>query len=260
LVSEVRGGVSKVYHPDSLGTTRAATNSSGTINAALETDAFGNTVSALSSGNVGPFGFGGQHGYQSDSDSGLMRLGHRYYDASTGRFISRDLIQAGDNWYTYCQNDPVNAIDPTGLIDVDEGLAKTYPKAAKFIRNLNPTPTRRQGMSDFSGATEQQVNDALVPGGGPVVTPGDLVDSNGQFTPVTGAQTIIIDQSVLEAFEKGRRGSRTLLRSTLEHETVHYLDNLDGIDHPGEEGQLYEEYIYGEDIDTLREARRYERR
>ncbi|WP_395144261.1 hypothetical protein [Armatimonas sp.] len=29
-----------------------------------------------------------------------MRLGYRMYDASTGRFISRDPIQDGYNWYT----------------------------------------------------------------------------------------------------------------------------------------------------------------
>lgn len=62
-----------------------------------------------------PFGFAGQHGYQTDTESGLMRLGHRYYDASTGRFISRDPIRAGYNWYVYCDNDPINAVDPEGL-------------------------------------------------------------------------------------------------------------------------------------------------
>ena len=44
-----------------------------------------------------------------------MKLGYRYYDASTGRFLSRDPIRDGDNWYAYCDNDPVNAVDPTGL-------------------------------------------------------------------------------------------------------------------------------------------------
>ena len=114
LVSEVRGGVSKAYHADALGTTRAMSGASGTVTDELETDAFGNTVSSVGS-TPSPFGFAGQHGYQTDADSGLMRLGYRFYDASVGRFISRDPIQAGYNWYTYCDNDPINAVDPEGL-------------------------------------------------------------------------------------------------------------------------------------------------
>ena len=113
LVSEVRGGNTRVYHADSLGTTRAMSGSSGSASASLETDAFGQTVSV--GGTFTPFGFAGGHGYQSDPDSGLMKLGHRYYDASIGRFLSRDPIQDGDNWYVYCGNDPLNSVDPSGL-------------------------------------------------------------------------------------------------------------------------------------------------
>ena len=43
-----------------------------------------------------------------------MRLGHRSYDASVGRFLSRDPIQDGYNWFTYVGNDPVNGVDPEG--------------------------------------------------------------------------------------------------------------------------------------------------
>ena len=55
----------------------------------------GNAVA--SSGTLaGPFGFLGGQGYQEDADSGLMRLGARYYDPSVGRFISRDPLRYGD--------------------------------------------------------------------------------------------------------------------------------------------------------------------
>ncbi len=118
LVSEVRGSTSKFYHGDALGTTRAMTGSTGSVTDTKSTDAFGNTFTAGSSGTTPtPFGFAGQHGYQSDPDSGLMKLGHRYYDSSVGRFLSRDPIQAGYNWYAYCNNDPVNAVDPQGLME-----------------------------------------------------------------------------------------------------------------------------------------------
>ncbi|MES2461996.1 MAG: RHS repeat-associated core domain-containing protein [Armatimonadota bacterium] len=136
LISEVRGGNTRVYHADSLGTTRTLSDASGNTSASLETDAFGMTV--FGSGTGTPFGFGGGNGYQSDTDSGLMRLGHRYYDNSTGRFISRDPIQAGKNWYAYCENDPINAIDPEGLdakSDADAHFkGKVYPSTYEAVK------------------------------------------------------------------------------------------------------------------------------
>ncbi|MDX2065147.1 MAG: RHS repeat-associated core domain-containing protein [Fimbriimonadaceae bacterium] len=51
----------------------------------------------------------------SGGDSGLQLLGHRYYDPSTGRFLTRDPIKDGRNWYTYCENNPLTAVDPLGL-------------------------------------------------------------------------------------------------------------------------------------------------
>jgi hypothetical protein len=57
-------------------------------------DAFGNV--AYEGGTwVGPFGFVGGEDYQEDSDSGLQLLGHRYYDPSTSRFLTRDPIKDG---------------------------------------------------------------------------------------------------------------------------------------------------------------------
>src|SRR5262245_64054287 len=45
-----------------------------------------------------------------------MLLGERYYDPSTGRFISRDPIGygGGENLYQYCENNPLNGLDPAG--------------------------------------------------------------------------------------------------------------------------------------------------
>jgi RHS repeat-associated protein len=114
LISESRSGTSKFYHDDVHGTTRAMTNISGTTTDSLETDAFGMKVSG-SGTTPTPFGFIGKSGYQQDSETGLMRVGHRMYDSSTGRFLSRDPIQDGYNWYIYCENDPVNFDDPEGL-------------------------------------------------------------------------------------------------------------------------------------------------
>ncbi|MCA0360275.1 MAG: RHS repeat-associated core domain-containing protein [Armatimonadetes bacterium] len=90
------------------------TNSAQAVVGQRLTDAFGNQIS--SSGVwKGRFAYGGPYGYQEDPDTGLRLLGHRYYDSSTGRFLTRDPIKDGRNWYVYCDSNPVTFADSAGL-------------------------------------------------------------------------------------------------------------------------------------------------
>jgi RHS repeat-associated protein len=52
-----------------------------------------------------------------DAETGLHYNWHRYYDPSTGRYISADPIglDGGMNLYLYTGANPVNFIDPMGL-------------------------------------------------------------------------------------------------------------------------------------------------
>src|SRR5262249_44991609 len=124
LVSERASGTSKYYHADQLGSTRGITNSSQTVTDSREYDSFGLVISSAGS-TATPFKFAGGSGYQADADSGLMLLGARYYDASVGRFISRDPIgyEGGLNLYGYCENDPVDDVDPGGTF-ADKGKTR----------------------------------------------------------------------------------------------------------------------------------------
>jgi RHS repeat-associated protein len=112
-VSERRSGTSKFYHGERQGSNVAESDASQTTTATKAYDAFG-MLSSSSGSSSSPFGFVGQQGYQSDGDSGLKLLGHRYYDASTGRFLTRDPAKDGRNWYDYCENNPVKYVDPRG--------------------------------------------------------------------------------------------------------------------------------------------------
>ncbi len=114
-ISERRGSTSSFYGADYLGTNSSLYSSTETVSATRQFDAFGNLTSSSGS-SANPFGFAGNWGYQNDSDSGLKLLGHRYYDASTGRFLTRDPIKDGRNWYAYCSSEPTSFVDPTGLI------------------------------------------------------------------------------------------------------------------------------------------------
>jgi RHS repeat-associated protein len=169
LISESRSGTSKFCHADALGSVRALTNGSGSVTDSRSTDAFGLVVTSSGSTPT-PFGFAGNHGYQQDDETGLMRLGHRMYDASTGRFISRDPIRDGYNWYAYCGNDPINIVDPEGLsgdgFDLTEIVFGPTPKVPLPVLIPKPLPfilpiTVAIGVITVIGGILSPIHDAV---------------------------------------------------------------------------------------------------
>lgn len=102
-------------HSDFQKTVTSETSSAQTTTATRTYDAFGLMV-ASSGSSASPFGFAGGFGYQEDPDSSLKLLGHRYYDPSTGRFLTRDPAKDGRNWYGYCLSKPGKCVDPIGNV------------------------------------------------------------------------------------------------------------------------------------------------
>jgi len=86
----------------------------------VQFDAFGNDMSEPLF-STRSFAWRGQEGSVTDRNSGLIYMQSRHYDPSIGRFIQADalpvasLTTQGLNRYIYCENDPVNASDPSGL-------------------------------------------------------------------------------------------------------------------------------------------------
>ena len=111
-VSRRENGVSTFQH-SGLKNTSAQSSATGAISASRVYDAYGNTVSSTGTWK-GPFGYGGPFGYQEEAN-GLKLLGHRYYDPDTGRFLTRDPIGSGRNWYAYAGNSPIVRADASGL-------------------------------------------------------------------------------------------------------------------------------------------------
>ncbi|MEQ1821180.1 MAG: hypothetical protein ABL949_01595 [Fimbriimonadaceae bacterium] len=83
-LSERRGSTTTFQH-SGIKNADAQSGTGQTLGATRQYDAFGNIESSTGTFQ-GPFGYGGGFGYQSDADSNLKLLGHRYYDSSTGRF------------------------------------------------------------------------------------------------------------------------------------------------------------------------------
>jgi RHS repeat-associated protein len=78
-------------------------------------DAFGNGKDA-DDADTNPFRYAGEY---FDRESGTYYLRARYYAPGTGRFTQEDPARDGGNWYTYCYNNPVRFIDPSGQIGWD---------------------------------------------------------------------------------------------------------------------------------------------
>lgn len=53
-------------------------------------------------------------GHLADDESGLTYMRARYYEPSSGRFVSEDPAMDGGNWFTYCGNNPVSYFDANG--------------------------------------------------------------------------------------------------------------------------------------------------
>ena len=111
-VSERTSGTSKFMHAG-IKNTDAQSASDQSISATREYDAFGNVTSSTGT-HTGRFGYGGPYGYQED-EGGLKQLGHRLYDPVAGRFVTKDPIKDGRNWYGYCNNNPLKTADSDGL-------------------------------------------------------------------------------------------------------------------------------------------------
>ncbi|MEZ0109789.1 RHS repeat-associated protein [Catenulispora sp. EB89] len=119
------GGAAQWFFHDALGSTVALTDGTGAVVGSFGYNPYG-AVTATSGTATTPLGFGGQYG---DSETGLVYLRARYYDPETAQFLTvdPDLKQTGQP-YQYAGDDPVNALDPSGLFSW-----KTFGKIASAV-------------------------------------------------------------------------------------------------------------------------------
>ena len=117
---------------------------SGQTDTHYEYGPFGETLRATGAmANANPFRFSTKY---TDGETDLLYNGHRYYNASTGRWPNRDSIEenGGGNLYSFVGNDPVRFFDlfgrntgqPTGVTgqQPSESLAECHERCASKER------------------------------------------------------------------------------------------------------------------------------
>jgi RHS repeat-associated protein len=145
-------GSAQVYHTDGLGSVRALTDSSGAVTQTYKTDEFGIPDTA---GTVGtstqPLQYTGE---QRDAESSFVYLRARMYDPSIGRFMQADRLRksapgvSGWNRFSFVENNPATAIDPSGLRPRKSQILEPIPCIPNFTCPWLLPPVQPPGPSE----------------------------------------------------------------------------------------------------------------
>lgn len=141
----------------------------------------------------------------------------------------------------------------------------TYRRLTQYVRYSLPSianiASMRRAFLRYAQMDRATLQRALAWGNQPtlqIVPLASPVGSflNGEFTPDSNSDDIRLNVILVDAFERGTPDQLAYTRNaagqrmprvgvTILHELVHWGDDQDGIDYPGEEGELFEIEVYG---------------
>ena len=133
--------------------------------AAYTYDPYGKILSAYGSmAEINPLRY---RGYYYDAETGFYYLQSRYYDPNTCRFINADGYAStgqgylGHNMFAYCNNDPINKVDPTGESLIAAVLITAVAVVcAVTLSGCSSQPASTGPRSDLASAPDLDVNTA----------------------------------------------------------------------------------------------------
>ncbi|QEL14866.1 fibro-slime domain-containing protein [Limnoglobus roseus] len=114
------GGSNAWYLSDKLGTVRDLVDNAGGVLDHIDYSSFGSILNRTNPTLGDRFTFTGR---EFDSATGLYWYRARWYDPATGRFVNQDPLgtASGDwNFYRYVGNVPTGAVDPSGMIAIED--------------------------------------------------------------------------------------------------------------------------------------------
>jgi RHS repeat-associated protein len=132
-----RTGAANVYYVfDQQGNVAQRLNSSQSVTSSSTYDAYG--AETTTGSPTDPFGYNAKWGYYTDRATGLALCTDRYYDSSSGRWLTRDPIsyEGGINLFAYVFQSPTLRLDRYGD-QAEEILEEAAPelidKAAEVV-------------------------------------------------------------------------------------------------------------------------------
>lgn len=136
LLSQERGGVTTYAHADGLGSIRLLSDAAGTITDTYTYEAFGTPLQTTGTTDQ-RYRFTGE-AYESELELYYMRA--RYYQPSTGRFVTMDPWLGNRarplslHKYLYASANPVTFRDPSGYLDMGTTQIATLNIAQATLR------------------------------------------------------------------------------------------------------------------------------
>ena len=133
-----------------------------------------------------------------------------------------------------------------------------FPRSTRYLRNELPQviriPVIVRAMQTTGQLNRASFRVALSWGTQPTIRVVPGLAACGSFTPTPGNNVIEIREQIFVDHEAGRgllftrAGRVPALGLNVLHEMVHWGDNLDGVDRPGEEGDEFEMLVYGRNL------------
>ena len=185
LISQRRNGATSYYHCDAQGSTRSLTDEAGNITDTYDYSGFGETI-AKTGTTTNPYRYVGAFGYYFDEETEDYYVRERPYKPIVGRWMSRNPLGVGNgdakivqtdeyivytheyvikrmrdrlvdisasnenvNLFAYVSNNPVNAIDPSGL---QTWLDRILPREGVICSNLGAVFHGSDCASYFCGS------------------------------------------------------------------------------------------------------------
>ncbi len=135
------GTITYLFH-DQIGNTRLLVSTTGANVGSYNYDPYG--APTHSGTTTTPLQYAGQY---TESESGLVYMRARFYDPTTGQFLSVDpMVGQTQAPYNYAGDNPLNEADPTGL---GNWLNLGIPSPGEVVDTLNPVKYYEEEIESY---------------------------------------------------------------------------------------------------------------